>query len=149
MLEKYAVRVGGGCNHRMNLGDAILIKDNHSAALRAIGMGIKEIVQKARQNAPQSVTVEVEVSSTKEALEALKAGADVIMLDNMSPNEMKQVVNLVCGQAKIEASGGITLSNVHQVAMTGVDMISIGALTHSYKSLDMSLELEHQALKLI
>jgi nicotinate-nucleotide pyrophosphorylase (carboxylating) len=149
LLEKYAVRMGGGQNHRLHLGDAVLIKDNHIAALRALGMSLKDIVAKARQNAPRGVTVEVEVTDTKEALDALKAGADIIMLDNMSPNEMRQAVKLVSGQAKIEASGGITLANVHQVAMTGVDIISVGALTHSAKALDISLELEPQTLKLL
>ena len=149
MLEKYAVRMGGGYNHRFHLGDAVLIKDNHIAALRAMGMSLKDMIEKARQNAPKGVTIEVEVTNTKEATEALKAGADIVMLDNMSINEMRQVVNMVSGQAKIEASGGITLDNVHQAAMTGVDFISIGALTHSYRALDISLELESQTLKLL
>jgi len=148
-LEKYAVRMGGGHNHRMHLGDAVLIKDNHIAALHAMGMSLKDIVAKARQNAPAGITLEVEVTSTGEALEALKAGADIIMMDNMSANEIRQVVSMVAGQAKLEASGGITLANVHQVAMTGVDIISIGALTHSYKALDISLEMESQTLKLL
>jgi nicotinate-nucleotide pyrophosphorylase (carboxylating) len=145
-LEKYAVYMGGGHNHRLHLGDAILVKDNHIAALRAMGMTLKDIVDKARQNVP-GVTVEVEVNSSKEALDALKAGANIIMLDNMSTSEIRQVVKLVSGQAKLEASGGITLATIHQVAMTGVDMISIGALTHSYRALDISLELEPQTLK--
>jgi nicotinate-nucleotide pyrophosphorylase (carboxylating) len=148
-LEKYAVRMGGGYNHRMHLGDGVLIKDNHIAALRAMGMNLKDIVAKARQEAPAGITIEIEVTNTKEAVDALKAGVDIIMLDNMTPNEMKQVVNLVAGQAKIEASGGITLENVHQVAMTGVDIISIGALTHSFTALDISLEMEVQTLKLL
>jgi len=148
-LEKYAVRMGGGHNHRMHLGDAVLIKDNHIAALRAMGVGLKDIVAKARQNAPAGITLEVEATNTKEALEALKAGADIIMLDNMLVNEIRQVVSMVAGQAKLEASGGITLANVHQVAMTGVDIISIGALTHSYKALDISLEMESQTLRLL
>jgi nicotinate-nucleotide pyrophosphorylase (carboxylating) len=148
-LEKYAVRMGGGYNHRMHLGDSVLIKDNHIAALRAMGMNLKDIIAKARRETPAGTTIEVEVTNTKEALEALKAGVDIIMLDNMTPNEMKQVINLVAGQAKIEASGGITLENVHQIAMTGVDIISIGALTHSFKALDISLEMEVQTLKLL
>jgi nicotinate-nucleotide pyrophosphorylase (carboxylating) len=149
ILEKYAVRMGGGHNHRLHLGDAVLIKDNHLAALRALGMSLKDIIAKAKQNTPRSVTVEVEVSSTAEALDALKSGVDIIMLDNMSPNEVRQAVNLISGQTKIEASGGITLPNVHQIAMTGIDIISIGALTHSPRALDISLELEQQTLKLI
>jgi nicotinate-nucleotide pyrophosphorylase (carboxylating) len=148
-LEKYAVRLGGGHNHRLHLGEAILIKDNHISALRAMGMNLKDIITKARQNAPAGITVEVEVTNSKEALEALQAGANIIMLDNMSPDEMREVVDLVAGQAKLEASGGITLDNVHKVAMTGVDSISIGALTHSFQALDISLELEAQTLKLL
>jgi nicotinate-nucleotide pyrophosphorylase (carboxylating) len=148
-LEKYAVRTGGGQNHRFHLGDGILIKDNHLAALRALGMNIKDIVARAKQNAPTGVKVEVEASTIQEALDAAEAGADIIMLDNMSPDEMRQVVNSVPGQVRIEASGGITLDNVRTVAMTGVDFISVGALTHSTKALDISLELEPQTLKLI
>ncbi len=147
LLEKYAVRMGGGQNHRFHLGDAVLIKDNHLAALRRLGMSLKDIVARARRNAPQGLEVEVEVNTTEEALEALEAGADIIMLDNMSPDEMRRVVDLVSGQAKIEASGGITLDNVREAAMTGVDIISIGALTHSSKALDISLELEPQSIK--
>jgi nicotinate-nucleotide pyrophosphorylase (carboxylating) len=149
LLEKYAVRIGGGQNHRFHLGDGILIKDNHLAALRALGMNIKDIVARAKQNAPKGVKVEVEASTIQEALDAAEAGADIIMLDNMSPDEMRRVVNSVPSQVKIEASGGITLDNVRTVAMTGVDFISVGALTHSTKALDISLELEPQTLKLI
>ena len=149
MLEKYAVRLGGGQNHRFHLGDGILIKDNHLAALRALGMSLKDIVTKARQNAPPGLTVEVEVTSVPEALEAAEAGADIIMLDNMSPQEMSQAVSRLPSQVKTEASGGINLTNVRAVAMTGVDIISIGALTHSPKALDISLELEPQTLKLL
>jgi nicotinate-nucleotide pyrophosphorylase (carboxylating) len=148
-LEKHAVRMGGGHNHRMDLGDAVLIKDNHIAALRATGMDLKGIVAKARQNAPADVTIEVEVTNIAEAREALKAGADIIMLDNMGIKEMSEVVGLAAGQARLEASGGITLENVREVAGTGVDIISVGALTHSYKALDISLELETPELKLI
>ncbi|OGO20663.1 MAG: nicotinate-nucleotide diphosphorylase (carboxylating) [Chloroflexi bacterium RBG_16_50_9] len=148
-LEKYAVRMGGGQNHRWHLGDAVLIKDNHAAVLRALGMNLKDIVAKARQNVPPGVTVEVEVTNVQEALTAIKARADIIMLDNMNLEEMREAVKLVAGKARIEASGGITLANIRQVAMTGVDMISIGALTHSFKSLDICLELEPQAFKLI
>jgi nicotinate-nucleotide pyrophosphorylase (carboxylating) len=149
LLEKYAVRMGGGHNHRLHLGDAVLIKDNHIAALRAPGMSLKDIVVKAKQNVPAGVTVEVEVTNTQEALDAVEAGADIIMLDNMSPDEMRQVVKLISGRARIEASGGITLANVRQVAMTGVDIISIGALTHSPRALDISLELEPKTINKI
>ncbi len=149
LLEKYAVRLGGGQNHRYHLGDGILIKDNHLAALRTMGMSLKDIVAKAKQNAPQGLKVEVEVGTIQEALDAAEAGADVIMLDNMSPNDMRRVVSLIPSQVKIEASGGITLANVGAVAMTGVNIISIGALTHSPQALDISLELEPQTLKLL
>ena len=148
LLEKYAVRMGSGQNHRFHLGDGILIKDNHLAALRALGMSLKDIVAKAKQNAPQGLKVEVEVSTVQEALDAAETGADIIMLDNMSPDEMRRAVSLLTGQVKTEASGGITLANVRAAAMSGVDIISIGALTHSPKALDISLELEPQTLKL-
>ncbi len=149
LLEKYAVRIGGGQNHRFHLGDDILIKDNHLAALRALGMSLKDIVAKAKQNAPQGLKVEVEVNTTQEALDAVEAGADIIMLDNMSPDEMRHVTSLIPSQVKTEASGGINLANVQTAAETGVNLISIGALTHSSKALDMSLELEPQTLKLL
>jgi len=149
LLEKYAVRMGGGKNHRFHLGDGILIKDNHLAALRALGMSLKDIVAKAKQNAPQGLKVEVEVNTTQEALDAVEAGADIIMLDNMSPDEMRRVASLIPSQIKIEASGGITLANVQIAAKTGVNLISIGALTHSSKALDISLELEPQTLKIL
>jgi len=141
-LEKYAVRLGGGENHRMNLGDGILIKDNHLVALRSQGLSIKEIIAKARQSAPQRLKIEVEVRTVPEALEAAEAGADIVMLDNMNLKDMRRAVKFVHGRALIEASGGIALDNVRAVAETGVDFISIGALTHSAKALDISLELE-------
>jgi nicotinate-nucleotide pyrophosphorylase (carboxylating) len=144
VLEKHAVKVGGGENHRMNLGDGILIKDNHLAALRSQGLNIKQIVARARQNSPQRLPVEVEVATALEALEAAEAGADIVMLDNMSLEDMRKAVKSIHGRALIEASGGITLDNVRAVAETGVDFISIGALTHSVTALDISLELEAQ-----
>jgi nicotinate-nucleotide pyrophosphorylase (carboxylating) len=144
-LEKYAVRVGGGGSHRMSLSDGILIKDNHLAALRSQKLNIKEIIAKVRKNAPQRLPVEVEVGSVSEALEALEAGADIIMLDNMNLEDMRKAVKSIHGRALIEASGGITLDTVRAVAETGVDFISIGALTHSVKVLDISLELEAQS----
>ena len=142
ILEKYAVRVGGGHNHRQNLGDGILIKDNHLVVLQSRGEGIGEAIRKARQQTPHTPKVEIEVESIEQAREALSAGADIIMLDNMNLDDMKLVVGLAQGRALIEASGGITLDNVRAVAETGVDLISIGALTHSVKALDISLELE-------
>ena len=148
ILEKYAVRMGSGQNHRFHLGDGILIKDNHLVALRALGMSLKDIVAKAKQNAPPGLKVEVEVNTPQEARDAVEAGVDIIMLDNMSPEEMHHVASLIPSQVKIEASGGITLANVQAAAETGVNLISIGALTHSQKALDISLELELQILKI-
>jgi nicotinate-nucleotide pyrophosphorylase (carboxylating) len=144
LLEKHAVRVGGGENHRTSLGDAILIKDNHLAALRSQGLRIEEIVAKARQNSPQRLPVEVEVATVAEASEAVEAGADIVMLDNMGLEDMREAVKSIGGRALIEASGGITLDNVRAVAETGVDSVSVGALTHSVMALDISLELEAQ-----
>ena len=141
-LEKYAVKVGGGKNHRMHLGDGVLIKDNHLATLRNQGLGIKETVTRARQKASPKLKIEIEVKTQKEAVEAAEAGADIIMLDNMNLEDMRQAVQLVKGRALIEASGGINLKKVRAVAETGVDLISIGALTHSPKALDISLELD-------
>ena len=145
MLEKYAVKLGGGHNHRLHLGDAVLIKDNHLAMLRATGMSLKEILARARQNAPAGVTVEIEVTGTDEAA-AAAGGADIIMLDNMSPGEMRQAVESIGGRARVEASGGIKLENVREVALTGVDIISVGALTHSPRALDISIEFEARLL---
>jgi nicotinate-nucleotide pyrophosphorylase (carboxylating) len=149
LLEKYAVRMGGGQNHRLHLADAVLIKDNHIGALRATGMNIRDIIARARQNAPAGVILEVEVTSAEQARDALRAGADIIMLDNMGIDEMSRVVKMAAGRVKIEASGGIKLANVRRIALTGVDMISVGALTHSYQALDISLELESPTLKLL
>jgi len=140
-LEKYAVRVGGGHNHRLHLGDGVLIKDNHLAALRSQGLAMKDIISRAMERAPFNLKVEVEVRTAQEAVEAVEAGADIVMLDNMGLEEMRQAVQLVKGRALLEASGGITLDNVRRVAETGVDLISIGALTHSTRSLDISLEM--------
>lgn len=147
VLEKHAVHMGGGRNHRLHLGDGILIKDNHLAALRAIGMNLKDIVARAKKNATRRLKIEVEVDSVQEAMEAAEAGADIIMLDNMRPDDMRQVVNSLKGKVKIEASGGINLSNVRQAALTGVDYISIGALTHSPKAMDISLEFDPKSFK--
>jgi nicotinate-nucleotide pyrophosphorylase (carboxylating) len=141
-LEKYAVRVGGGYNHRLHLGNGVLLKDNHLAALRRQGMSLKEAVALAKQKALPSLKVEVEAETAEEAQQAAEAGADIVMLDNMGLKEMRHAVKLVRGQALLEASGGITLDNVRQVAETGVDFISVGALTHSPKALGFSLELE-------
>jgi nicotinate-nucleotide pyrophosphorylase (carboxylating) len=141
-LEKYAIRVGGGQNHRMSLEGSILIKDNHLAALRRQNLGIGEIIARARQKTSPQFKIEIEVKTAEEAAQAAEAGADIILLDNMNPEQMRQAIGLVKGRALIEASGGITLENVRAVAETGVDRISIGALTHSPKALDISLELQ-------
>jgi len=143
-LEKYAVKAGGGMNHRMHLADGILIKDNHLAVLSAQGLGIEETIAMARRNAPAELTVEVEVGTVSAALEAVQAGADIIMLDNMGLDDMRQAVQVIAGRALVEASGGITLDAVRTVAETGVDRISIGALTHSPRALDISLEIDPQ-----
>jgi len=141
-LERYAVRMGGGQNHRYNLADGILVKDNHWRAVRAQSGDIAGAVRRLRERAPQGRRVEVEVTSPTEAEEALAAGADILLLDNMGPEEMRQAVEAARGRAQTEASGGITLRNVRAVAETGVDYISVGAITHSAPALDISLELE-------
>ena len=141
-LEKYAVRAGGGVNHRLGLGDGILVKDNHLEALSAAGIGLREAVEKARSSAPPGTRVEIEVESVSAAAEALEAGADVLLLDNMGLDDMRSVVGMARGRALTEASGGITLDNLRAVAETGVDFISAGALTHSARALDISLDLE-------
>ena len=140
-LEKYAVRVGGGQNHRTNLADGVLIKDNHLAAVRSEGHGIAEAIRRARAAAPHTVKIEVEVTSLAEVEEALPGRPDIILLDNMSPELMARAVKLVAGRALTEASGGITLATVRAAAEAGVDLISVGALTHSATALDLSLEL--------
>ena len=141
-LERYAVRVGGGHNHRFNLSDGVLIKDNHIAAARARGLSIADIVREARRGAPHTLRVEIEVTRLEEAQAALAAGADVILLDNMGLPEMAEVVTMVRGRALTEASGGVTLATVRAIALTGVDLISAGSITHSAAALDISLEVE-------
>ena len=136
VVEKYAVKVGGGTNHRFNLADGILIKDNHIVAAGSI----TNAVRAARANAPHTLKIEVEVETFDELNEALDAGADIIMLDNMSCEDMKKAVGIVNGRAVTEASGNIGDRNLKEVADCGVDLISIGALTHSVRSLDISLK---------
>ena len=145
-LEKYAVRVGGGHSHRRNLGDGILIKDNHIQALRNQGLSLADIIKKAHNEASHTVKVEVEVEGLSQVKEALGAGAEILLLDNMGLQEMAEAVELARGRAVIEASGGISLDTVAAVAATGVDMISVGALTHSVKALDISLDLSEEEL---
>lgn len=134
-LEKYAVTAGGGTNHRFGLYDAVMIKDNH---ITAAG-GITQAVRKVRGSVPAAIRIEVETRNMDEVAEALGAGADIIMLDNMGIREMTEAVSRIAGRALIEASGNITLSNVRGVARTGVDWISVGALTHSAPAADISL----------
>jgi len=139
LLEKYAVRAGGGTNHRLNLSSAVLIKDNH---LAAVDGDVSVAVRRARDLAPAGTKVEVECDRIEQVRAALDASADIIMLDNMTPDEMAQCVDLVDGQAITEASGGVTLDTVRAIAETGVDWISVGALTHSAPSLDLALDFE-------
>jgi nicotinate-nucleotide pyrophosphorylase (carboxylating) len=139
-LDKYAVAAGGGKNHRMCLGDGILIKDNHIAALRAEGISLAQVVKRARTRAPHMVKIEVEVETIVEAQEAIRGGADIILADNMPVDELAKVVALAKGKVMVEASGGITLENVAEVARAGVNLISVGALTHSVKALDIGLD---------
>ncbi|MBQ2707074.1 MAG: carboxylating nicotinate-nucleotide diphosphorylase [Clostridia bacterium] len=136
VIEKYAVKVGGGTNHRFNLADGILIKDNHIVAAGSITAAVKA----ARANAPHTLKIEVEVEDFDQLDEALAAGADIIMLDNMSCADMTKAVGIVAGRAITEASGNMGDRNLREVAECGVDLISIGALTHSVRSLDISLK---------
>lgn len=136
MLEKYAVRVGGGYNHRFNLSDGVLIKDNHIAACGSIRLA----VGKARATVPHTIRIEVEAENLAQVQECLDCGADIIMLDNMGLAEMRQAVRLIGGRALVEASGGVTLATVRQIAETGVDIISVGRLTHSAPASDISMD---------
>lgn len=140
MLEKYAVYAAGGHNQRPDLASGILIKDNHLTAVQAKGMGLKEAVALAKKEARQGMKVTVEVDTVAKAEEAAKGEPDTIMLDNMSLDDMKKAVDLIPENITVEASGGITLDNVSDVALVGVDVISVGAITHSAKALDLSLE---------
>jgi nicotinate-nucleotide pyrophosphorylase (carboxylating) len=138
ILEKYAVRCGGGSNHRFGLDDAVLIKDNH---LVAAG-GVARAVEQVRRSVGHTVTVELEVDTLDQLEEGLAAGVDAVLLDNMSIERLRSAVAAVDGRAITEASGGVTLDNVAEVAATGVDIISVGALTHSAPSLDLSMEID-------
>lgn len=138
LLDKYAVKAGGGKNHRMGLYDLAMIKDNHIVAAGSINKAVKQV----REKNP-NLEIEVEVKDLSEVEQALEAQADIIMLDNMSPALMKKAVARIDGQARVEASGNITLNNVREVAKTGVDYISVGALTHSVQAFDISQTLQH------
>ena len=135
-LEKYAVRIGGGTNHRYNLADGVLIKDNHIAAAGSITNAVKN----ARNMTPHTLKIEVEVENFEQLNEAIAAGADIIMLDNMTNEDMKKCVEITAGRALLEASGNMDRRNLREVADTGVDIISIGALTHTVKAADISLK---------
>jgi len=134
-LDKYAVRMGGGENHRFCLSDGVLIKDNH---IKAAG-SIKKAIEIVRNRIPHTIKIEVETESLDQVREALEAGADIIMLDNMSIDLMKEAVKLINKKAVVEASGNVSLDNVYEIACTGVDIISVGSLTHSVKAFDISL----------
>jgi len=137
-MEKYAVRVGGGHNHRFSLADGILLKDNHIAACGSI----TKAVQTLRDKAPHTLKIEVETENIAQVEECLACGVEIIMLDNMAPALMRQAVTLIAGRALVEASGGVNLANVRAIAETGVDLISVGALTHSARAVDISMRLK-------
>lgn len=143
MLEKYAVRIGGGANHRFGLYDAVMIKDNH---IKGAG-GITEAVKRARDVIPHTMTIEVETENLTQVNEALQAGADIIMLDNMHPDQLREAVTVIRKQAphvKVEASGNVSLDTIRGIAESGVDVISVGRLTYSFESLDISLDLNEK-----
>ncbi len=139
-LEKYAVRMGGGYNHRYNLSDAVLVKDNHLAILKKEGKTIRDAIVTLKNNIPHTVKIEIEVDTIDQLEEVLKEGVDTLLLDNMSCDDLKQAVQIVNNRAKTEASGNVSLKTVAEIASTGVDYISAGALTHSAPSLDISLD---------
>lgn len=140
LLEKYAVRCGGGASHRSSLGDAMLVKDNHLAALAAAGIPLRDAVAAARAALPHVTAVQVEVDTLEQLEEALAAGPDAVLLDNMSPETLREAVRRTGRRATLEASGGISLETVRAVAETGVDLISVGALTHSPPAFDAALD---------
>ena len=139
VFEKYAVRVGGGCNHRYNLSDGVLLKDNHIGAAGSV----TKAVQMAKAYAPFVRKIEIEVETLEQVKEAVEAGADIIMLDNMTPEVMKQAVELINGRAQTECSGNITKENIQRIREIGVDFVSSGALTHSAPILDISMKNLH------
>ncbi len=139
VFEKYAVRVGGGCNHRYNLSDGVLLKDNHIGAAGSVA----KAVAMAKEYAPFVRKIEIEVETMDQVKEAVEAGADIIMLDNMTPEMMKEAVNFIDGRAQTECSGNITKENIQKILETGVDFVSSGALTHSAPILDISMKNLH------
>ena len=144
-VEKWAVRCGGGRNHRFGLDDDFMLKDNHRAALTAAGVELARAVREAREGLREGTVVTIEVDSLDQIPEALEAGADSILLDNMTPDQLATAVERIGGRALAEASGGITLETVAAVARSGVDLISVGALTHSAPALDVALDFEMDA----
>jgi nicotinate-nucleotide pyrophosphorylase (carboxylating) len=142
ILQKYAVKTGGGGNHRMDLKDGILIKDNHLKILRRQGLPLKDVIARARVHNRRGLKIEIEVKTLAEVEDAVSAGADIIMLDNMSIEDMKRAVGLVRGHCMVEASGGVSLDTVRAIAETGVNFISVGALTHSARALDINMKLD-------
>lgn len=141
-LEKYAVTVGGGVNHRFGLSDGVLLKDNHLAVLARAGISLKDALVNARRLVPHTVRMEIEVETVEAAEEALAAGAELLLLDNMSLEDMRKVVRLVPRGVLTEASGNVTLDRVKEISATGVDLISSGAITHSSPAIDISLDFE-------
>ncbi|WIE64021.1 carboxylating nicotinate-nucleotide diphosphorylase [Curtobacterium sp. MCLR17_036] len=141
-LERYAVRCGGGHNHRTSLSDAVLAKDNHLAVLLAGGTEIGDALRQARERLGHTVHVEVEVDRLDQVERVVAAGVDTIMLDNFTPDELVAGVGIVAGRALVEASGGVSLDTVAAIAATGVDVVSVGALTHSARALDLGLDIE-------
>ena len=139
VFEKYAVRIGGGCNHRYNLSDGVLLKDNHIGAAGSVA----KAVAMAKEYAPFVRKIEIEVETMEQVKEAVEAGADIIMLDNMTPEMMKEAVELIAGRAQTECSGNITKENIAKILETGVDFVSSGALTHSAPNLDISMKNLH------
>lgn len=139
VFEKYAVRVGGGCNHRYNLSDGVLLKDNHIGAAGSVS----KAVAMAKEYAPFVRKIEIEVETMEQVKEAVEAGADIIMLDNMTPEMMKEAVALIAGRAQTECSGNVTKENISKILETGVDFVSSGALTHSAPILDISMKNLH------
>ena len=140
-LEKWSVRLGGGYNHRFALHDGIMIKDNHLMVLAANNLSLSQACQLAKQQAPHGLRISVEVETLAQVREALQGKADIILLDNMSPSKIQQAVKTIKGQALVEVSGGITLHNIQAIAKTGIDIISIGALTHSAPAMDLSMDI--------
>jgi nicotinate-nucleotide pyrophosphorylase (carboxylating) len=146
-LEKYAVRAGGGFNHRRDLSAAMMIKDNHLAVIEVLGLSLTEAIAQARESLPPTMKIEIEVDRLDQIPEALAAGADIILLDNMSPENLRSAVAMIDGRAIIEASGGVNLGTISEIATTGVDLISAGALTHSAPALDIGLDFEVEAVQ--